>query len=647
MELIYLWVHDYLNIRNCGFNLSDRIKVIQENIGKQSISFNIVDNENYVEDFFGDNVSSVTGIIGANGVGKSNFLDYLKTFVKTKGAYNGYWVAIFFDKATQKLVIRNSFYLLDPRKNEKPPKNVESWHLDFQNKSRLGLSNSSSSSSDVFLVPNRSNPRNEFSEVTGTYLFYSPFLDMREYPTLTSYSDSHIDISTNYLIDFDSRHESDMRDKVEIHRYKNVERQFLFVQDNLQFVSELNLPTELEIRFVKEIENDPIRKGDHGFRVKEFYEKFRESISGKWNKTPNHLIDKGRRENSRATMEEGRKIKCKWWFAIDLVTNFLYRYSFVYHLHDEKFQVSSDLREFDFKNEDAVQLAKKFFSLNTFISPKKFDFIAFIDFVNEIIDNRAKIVADSDDNECYFYVSAKDGKSIWEWHNRYLDAFTKDIEKRGFLLMNWRDLSSGEKAFLDLFSRIYGALKKLPVTKSKYIYLLLDEAEAGFHPKWQQTYLTFILKFLSSFSGFRFHVIMTTHSPFIASDLPLENLILLAKDEGICVVKECFDSVQETFAANIHTLLADTFFMSDGVMGEFARSKIEELFKMDKNELLQNRRYFKAILNMIGEPIIKLKLSESYIEKLGANYEEELLSNEILSLQKRLEELKQKNNDQN
>jgi hypothetical protein len=74
------------------------------------------------------------------------------------------------------------------------------------------------------------------------------------------------------------------------------------------------------------------------------------------------------------------------------------------------------------------------------------------------------------------------------------------------------------------------------------------------------------------------HFIITSHSPFVLSDLPKENVIFLEKDEktGYCknVTKE---TNIETFGANIHTLLSHGFFMKDGLMGEFAKEKINKI----------------------------------------------------------------------
>ena len=121
---------------------------------------------------------------------------------------------------------------------------------------------------------------------------------------------------------------------------------------------------------------------------------------------------------------------------------------------------------------------------------------------------------------------------------------------------------------------------------------------------------------------------MSTHSPFILSDLPKENVIFL-KDG-----KQINPDITQTFGANIHTLLSNGFFMSDGLMGEFAKSKITEIkdfynenkdlknedskFESKKDEFKKNKKYFENIQKIIGEPflqiIIKMVLFQSMLQ---------------------------------
>jgi len=73
MELVYLWVEDYKNIYKQGFNFSARFNCKYD---PDSNELTIDENEDYIPDFFGENIN-VTAIVGKNGSGKSSLLDVI------------------------------------------------------------------------------------------------------------------------------------------------------------------------------------------------------------------------------------------------------------------------------------------------------------------------------------------------------------------------------------------------------------------------------------------------------------------------------------------------------------------------------------------------------------------------------------------
>lgn len=204
-------------------------------------------------------------------------------------------------------------------------------------------------------------------------------------------------------------------------------------------------------------------------------------------------------------------------------------------------------------------------------------------------------------------------------------------------------LSSGEYTFLSVFGR----LNNLKFEKKKSILLLIDEAELTLHPQWQKMFISLFIDFISeNFKQNKVQVILTSHSPFILSDLPPNCVILLKKEGGKTVVVDSLDKRNETFGANVHELFTDSFFLQDGLIGEFARRKIENLVtKVNEKDRYTLAEYnsFKKEIDIIGEPYVRFKL----LEKIMTGLPNEAFDNVIVEREKELELLRRIRNDKN
>lgn len=171
-------------------------------------------------------------------------------------------------------------------------------------------------------------------------------------------------------------------------------------------------------------------------------------------------------------------------------------------------------------------------------------------------------------------------------------------------------LSSGEQELLNLLSRLYYAVVIAP-TKFDNLrspsLLLLDEAEIGFHPEWQRQYVNQLCKFIRLLlvpAGHNFQIILTSHSPIILSDIPKCCTTFLKEERGF-VVNNSEDQV-ETFAENIFNLYRRSFFMEDGLIGEFASNKIEELkARIEQCHSCEEMNIIRTDINIIGDAFIK------------------------------------------
>jgi energy-coupling factor transporter ATP-binding protein EcfA2 len=82
MKLVYCWITNYLNIKDQGFNFGSEWIYTTTVNSKKSLTIKRTKNEKYVDDFFkldGVGFENVTAIVGENGAGKSNILEFLAT----------------------------------------------------------------------------------------------------------------------------------------------------------------------------------------------------------------------------------------------------------------------------------------------------------------------------------------------------------------------------------------------------------------------------------------------------------------------------------------------------------------------------------------------------------------------------------------
>ncbi len=204
----------------------------------------------------------------------------------------------------------------------------------------------------------------------------------------------------------------------------------------------------------------------------------------------------------------------------------------------------------------------------------------------------------------------------------------------GFFECVLKNLSDGEINALGIYASILEQISdsNFNFQKEKFI-LLFDEPEANMHPELARNFINDIVTFLEKIGdNKKFQLIISTHSPFILSDiLPCNVLFLNKKNYGLCEVQSCEIS---TFSANIHDMLSNGFFMNSTI-GEYSKRKINQIiYKLfdDRNKDItkEEKNEIKYIISNIGEPILRSKLQHSFYEKY---HEEELYDtkNEILN----------------
>ena len=162
------------------------------------------------------------------------------------------------------------------------------------------------------------------------------------------------------------------------------------------------------------------------------------------------------------------------------------------------------------------------------------------------------------------------------------------------------------------------------------VCVILDEIELNMHPELQRGLLLLLINSIENLQikNLSINIVFLTHSPFILSDIPFQNTLRIENGEPVYV-----EPVNNSFAANIHDLLADDFFMKNGFIGDFAKEKINSLIN-DPSSYTEEDAMF--LINLIGDNFIKGVVLQKYKDFQRKNMSVEDIDSEI----NKLEELK-------
>jgi hypothetical protein len=165
------------------------------------------------------------------------------------------------------------------------------------------------------------------------------------------------------------------------------------------------------------------------------------------------------------------------------------------------------------------------------------------------------------------------------------------VEFSDLFSVQFENLSDGEIVYFNTFSSIFMEIRKAS-KDGRDCVLVLDEPDLNLHPEWCRRFIDDCITLVNNYSAVNIQFIIATHSPYMISDVPKENVFSLEEKEKMIVIKRA----EKTFAANIIDILSDTFFL-DYSIGEFARKKI---LKRDKE-----------IYQYIDDPVLKILIERS------------------------------------
>ncbi|MFV0150823.1 ATP-binding protein [Empedobacter falsenii] len=604
MQIVYYYIEELNDIKQQNINFGDKYIFNYDPITKELTA---EENELYIENFYGDNIN-ITAIIGENGTGKTSLINNLielndlffnsNKFIVITKTNNQYKISY------QGLEVINS--------NAFPFKKINYIKKNLSSNLNSGLKNISFQYSEIF----------ENTDI----IFYSNILNFNT-NTINNYIKN---ISTQHLLyNLNEIKSSDFEYNL-AYNYS--------VKENLKiidFISSSNIVKSL-IKYPEEV--------FLFFDIEKFY-----------------YFRTGYNENTRYYLENLKTTKyaINSRLKINVIVYILFYY--VDDNIDNRNKAAGDVknhkqkyieRQIKLRNDFLVEINKiiendeniSISKAENLLFSKLNDILQFgsinreyIESIRSFINETFKIIDSTIQNNPDFLKFEINDDKIKNLLNS-----SKDLTRnRPFFNIEFRDISSGEESLLTLFARLYAVINS-PNIENDNIIIFIDEIDLYFHPDWQKKLISKLLEFFKSqFEDKKIHLIFTANNPLMISDMLSYNTIFLQKvDNNTTIINNSLTDHKNTFAANIHTLLSDSFFMKNGTMGDFAKNKLNDIIDQLNHKKVTisetERENIKKTIKLIGEPIIRKKLMSMY---------NECFYDDVISRIDRLEELMKKLGD--
>lgn len=189
------------------------------------------------------------------------------------------------------------------------------------------------------------------------------------------------------------------------------------------------------------------------------------------------------------------------------------------------------------------------------------------------------------------------------------------------LFINLHELSStGEESLIRLLAQLIELISTAEIGNH---IILIDEIDESFHPSWSSRIIQLLTLCCSYFADFEnplynnptFQFIISTHSPFILSDIKNRNVLYLEEKLGKVTTKQI-----NTFSKNIQRIVYESMEIND-IYGSFAQSKLNKIINILNQQTISPIviEKIKIEIQNINEPIIRDKLNQMVSEKVSSS----------------------------
>ncbi len=556
LKLCFVWIKHFRNFKNAGINFSSSFKfsydIESNNIVRKKIS-------KLPSSFFGKKITDVTGLIGKNGSGKSNAVELVCKVLKG-GNTNLSEEFLIITEENGSFICHHNFT------NYKPQSNFDIKIVEYKGKI------------DPLKI-----------------VFFSNVYDQRP----NNFNREIADISNN------KRYSRRIYYNHRVTIKSDFEKQLEFI--NSELFDELNIDTPERILITNNIWN----KLSKTRQRQQFYGQFREEL------------DNFNQEFRRRL--RGIKPKTRFYYLVvfALFQETLSNISFTKLREDSsvEFYVEEFIKETKlYKNESTESMIKDILNWMQYIWDRLDRYVDSSSQRKEtdrfreqlrMLENLRYVL---DDLELEFETEGKRSKTTelfsFKFNKRKNNALLKYlalVEKNSFFDINWQGISSGHKAYLNLFSLIFSELRRI---KTPNVLLCIDEGDLYLHPQWQLEFFSKLLTVLPGIYDGNIQLILTSHSPFLLSDIPKQCLTILDVSQKGCTING-IDLSRETFAGNIYDLYEEPFFLGNQRKSRFSTEKIKKIINsIDNNKNVVSGININKLIELIGDDVIRFHLNK-------------------------------------